>query len=252
MNENFKLYSQYYNLLYCDKDYPAEAAYLIELIREYFPNAKNIIELGSGTGKHALIFAKEGFSVLGLELSEDMLNIARQNKNERLKFKKANISDFKVDQQFEIALSLFHVISYLTDNTSLVKTFQRVHESLCEGGLFIFDVWHTPAVVFQIPEERTKKLSNDQIQIIRKATPSIFSEENIVEVNYDILVTSLTDKGQISIQETHPMRHFCKNEIDLLAYATGFKILKSEEFLTKNTPSNSTWGVAYVLKKMNS
>lgn len=252
MIENFKLYSQYYNLLYYDKDYPAEAAYIIELIQEYFPNAQNIIELGCGTGKHASVFAEKGFSVLGIELSEDMLNIARQNENTRLRFQKANISNFKVDQKFEIALSLFHVISYLTDNSSLIRTFQLVHESLCDGGLFIFDVWHTPAVVSQVPEERIKKLSNDQIQIIRRATPSIFSEENIVEVNYDIEVSSLKDPTQLSFQEIHPMRHFCKNEIYLLAYSTGFEILKSEEFLTKNVPSNLTWGVAYVLKKINS
>jgi hypothetical protein len=47
------------------------------------------------------------------------------------------------------------------------------------------------------------------------------------------------------------MRHFSIPEIGLLAEHTGFKILKTEEFLTASDPSERTWGVCIILKKID-
>ncbi|MFD0941961.1 class I SAM-dependent DNA methyltransferase [Pedobacter boryungensis] len=250
MNENFKLYSQYYDLLYQDKNYVQETNYVSGLIETYRPKSKSILELGSGTGKHAFLLAEKGYSVLGIERSEEMVAIANKKKNESVSFKVADITKFNLDQTFDIATSLFHVISYLNDNESLIQTFKNVHEHLNKDGIFIFDVWHSSAVYHQIPEKRTKILQNESIEVIRKANPVIYSEKNVVEVNYEIAIKNLSDKSINTIAERHPMRHFSRPEIELLAYATGFKLLGTEEFLTGSVPSTNTWGVCYILKKI--
>ncbi|QIL40674.1 class I SAM-dependent methyltransferase [Pedobacter sp. HDW13] len=249
MSQNFKLYSQYYDLLYKHKDYKAETDYLLELIQNYLPGAKNIIELGSGTGKHANLLAEKGFQILGLERSPEMVEIANQTKKDNVTFQVADIAVFKTDQSFDVALSLFHVISYLTDNQSLINTFSHANSYLNKNGLLIFDVWHSPAVHAQVPEKRTKILKDEKIEVSRYAEPIIDSERNIVEVNYTIEVKNLNNEQTLTINEKHPMRHFTKPEIELLAYATGFEVLHNEEFLTGANPSGNTWGVCYVLRK---
>ncbi len=248
---NFKLYSQYYDLLYVDKDYNAEVTYVDELIKTYKPATKSILELGAGTGKHAFLLAEKGYEILGLERSADMVAIANKIENPKVKFEVADITNFRLNQSFDVATSLFHVISYLTDNKSLLQTFENVHQHLNSGGLFIFDVWHSSAVNHQIPEKRTKKLQNDTIEVLRKANPIIYSEINVVEVDYDITITNLKDQTSEQIFEKHPMRHFSKPEIEILAFATGFELLHTEEFETKAAPSTETWGVCYVLKKID-
>jgi ubiquinone/menaquinone biosynthesis C-methylase UbiE len=50
----FADYAHYYDLLYRDKDYAAEAEYVVGLIRKFHPSARSILELGSGTGIHAI------------------------------------------------------------------------------------------------------------------------------------------------------------------------------------------------------
>jgi SAM-dependent methyltransferase len=251
MKDNFKLYSQYYDLLYQEKNYLAEATYVENLIKAYHPESKTIIELGSGTGKHAFLLADKGFQVLGVERSSDMVQIANQTIHENVNFKIADIVDFKTDQLFDVATSLFHVVSYLTDNKSLIQTFKNVNAHLNTNGIFIFDVWHSSAVNFQIPEQRSKTLKNGNIEVIRNAKPIIYPELNVVEVDYDITITNLEDHSVNLIQEKHPMRHFSKPEVELLAYATGFEILHTEEFETKKNPSVNTWGVCYILRKSN-
>jgi SAM-dependent methyltransferase len=250
MSKNFNLYSQYYDLLYQDKDYVSETEYVDQLIKRYHPESKEVIELGSGTGKHANLLAEKGYHILGIERSTEMVNIAEQTRNNDVHFQVANITDFEISKYFDIALSLFHVISYLTSNQDLIHTFQNVHRHLNNGGLFIFDVWHSPAVYAQVPEKRTKKLQDDNITVIRYANPIIYSEQNIVEVNYDIEVEDLSVGTKTSFKEKHPMRHFSKVEMELVAYATHFEILHSEEFLTQTVPSGDTWGVCYILRKI--
>ncbi|MFC3559821.1 class I SAM-dependent DNA methyltransferase [Pedobacter jamesrossensis] len=171
MEKVFNAYSSYYNLLYKDKDYASEADYIADLIKQYKPEAKTLIEFGSGTGKHALLFCQKGFIVKGIEPSEEMIKIAQQNKHANLSFANTSIEGLNIEERFEVASALFHVVSYLNYNNELINSFKNIHKHLNENGLFIFDLWYTPAVLSQIPEKRIKTTEDEHIKVIRNATP---------------------------------------------------------------------------------
>ena len=247
MIKNFDLYAAYYDLLYNDKDYYAEANYVSECIKKYSKNAKDILEFGSGTGTHGLILQKMGYNVFGIERSEQMVEKAIKL---GYSCKKGDIVNFKLDKIFDVVTSLFHVNSYINGNVSLENVFKNAATHLTSGGLFIFDVWYTPAVYHQKPETRVKKVENEEISILRIAEPTIYFNRNVVDVKYSIHVKDKSINRWTEFIETHPMRHFSIPEIDLLARLTGFEILKTEEFLSKKVPSENTWGVCFVLKKI--
>ena len=246
MDKNFKLYSKYYNLLYKEKDYNAEAKYINACIKSYSPNAVTILEFGSGTGGHGLILQQMGYDIYGFERSEKMVEEAKL-----LGFpcEQGDIVNCKLQRKFDAVISLFHVISYINDNTSLEKVFGNAFTQLNSGGLFIFDVWYSPAVYHQKPETRIKKVENKEISIIRMAEPVIHNNKNVVDVNYTIVVKEKSTDKWIEFQEKHPMRHFSVPEIKLIASFAGFDFLKAEEFLTQKQPSENTWGVNFILKK---
>ncbi|MCX6235978.1 MAG: class I SAM-dependent methyltransferase, partial [Bacteroidia bacterium] len=246
MDNNFNLYSKYYDLLYRIKDYNAEAKYISDCIKNYFPHAKTILEFGSGTGGHGLILHKMGYNIYGLERSKQMVEEARFH---GFPCGQADITNFEIGQKFDAVISLFHVISYINDNASLEKVFRNASKCLNSGGLFIFDVWYSPAVYHQKPETRIKKVQNEEISVIRMAVPEIHIDKNVVDVNYSILVKDKSTDKWMEFQEKHPMRHFSIPEIDLFASFTGFELLKAEEFLTGNQPSENTWGVNFILRK---
>lgn len=250
MEKVFDTYSAYYDLIYKDKNYEREADYVIDLIRNYNPQAKELIEFGSGTGKHAKIFNSKGYTVKGVEPSESMLQIAQQLQNEGLKFEKASIESFSDDSEYDVALSLFHVISYINDNKALLNAFKNINKHLKNDGLFIFDIWYTPAVLSQVPENRVKTVENDLISVTRKATPVIHWNENVIDVVYDVEIKSKVDEQVSRLNETHHMRHFGFPEIELLGLKEGFKILKAEEFQSGNIPGPDTWGVCFIMQKI--
>lgn len=247
--ENFALYGRYYDLLYKDKDYDAEANYVHQLFLKHKKEGKKILELGSGTGKHARLFAKKGYAVHGVERSSEMVKIASQFSVENISYEVNDIRSFHIDQSFDIAISLFHVISYLTDNADLIATFSNIAKHLNPGGLFIFDTWYTPAVYHQQPETRIKRLEDSEYNITRLAEPVIHNRENIVDVNYEVIIQNKRDQSFTTLREKHPMRHFSEPEIGLLASCTGFNLIKAEEFLTGQTPGTATWGVCFILQK---
>ena len=238
-------YSTYYNLLYADKDYSAEAEYIDRLLKRYSPGAKSVLEYGSGTGGHGVLLKEKGYDILGIERSNAMAGIARSR---GLACEVSDITTLQLNKTFDTVISLFHVISYINGNDQLLKLFSDTKERLKKDGVFIFDTWFTPAVLHQMPERREKKMENNEIEVFRTAVPEIDHFANVVHVNYHIKLKNKSTGAVSEFDEKHSMRHFSVPEIALLAGQTGFELIRSEEFLTGADPSEKTWGVTFILK----
>ncbi len=247
-NSIFIVYGQYYDLLYRDKDYAGEVKYLHDLlVRNGIPKG-NLLELGSGTGKHACLLAEMGYTVHGIELSAEMIKKVRLVKG--FTCQQGDITTANTGAKYDAVLSLFHVISYLTSNIQLQNVFSNAAKHLNVGGLFIFDFWYSPAVYSQRPSIRVKRIEDARCQITRLAEPVIYPNENRVDINYTIFANDLIDNGLQTITEKHSMRHFSLPEIDLLATSHGFERIGAEEFLSSKSVSENTWGVCVTLKKV--
>lgn len=250
----FSGYAHYYDLLYRDKDYNAEAEYVADLIHRFHPSAKSVLELGSGTGRHASLLAKKGFSIHGVERSREMLaeSLAKDEKNNagqgQLTFSPGDIRDIRLNKHFDAVIALFHVISYQTTNEDVFSAFKTARHHLKPGGIFIFDVWYGPAVLTQRPEVRIKRITDEKFEITRLAEPILHPNENRVDVNYHVFVRDLTTQAVVELKETHAMRYFFKPEIDLLAAHTGFQSQHTEEWLTGKEIGCDTWGVCFVMR----
>jgi SAM-dependent methyltransferase len=247
---NFQQYSKYYDLLYKDKNYKEESQYVIKKMKQFAPKAAQMLELGSGSGSHAYYFCEAGFKVTGIERSPEMIAVAKSKRIVGFNPILGDISSFELPQKFDVVVSLFHVISYLTENKSLIDCFKTVYKHLKPNGVFIFDVWYSPAVYHQKPETRIKRLEDDAIAIIRLAESKMELDNNVVEVNFEVLIKDKATDISGSITEKHLMRHFSIPEVKMLAEFTGFEAVLTEEFLTENTPSENTWGVCFLLRKI--
>jgi SAM-dependent methyltransferase len=244
----FNSYSRYYDLLYRDKNYVAEAEYIAELLERFGISGNRLLEFGSGTGKHGRLLAARGYEVTGIERSAAM--VTQADASPGFSCQQGDICTVQLQRSFDAVLSLFHVVSYQTSNDAVQAVFARAAEHLEADGLFVFDVWYSPAVYAQKPEVRVKRIADDAIEITRIAEPVLYPNENRVDVNYTILARDLASGATETITETHPMRHFSLPELDLLAKMNGFAVVGTEEFLTGCGPSEETWGVCFVMKRI--
>ena len=247
---NFNLYSKYYDLLYNDKDYKSESEYVYNCLKKNTIKLNSLLELGCGSGGHAKYLIKKINNITGIDRSSEMVLEANKKNIKNFTAKVYDITNFSFNKKFDSIIALFHVISYLDNNIDLINCFNCVHKHLHKGGLFMFDFWYTPCVLNLKPEIRIKRIENDEISVVRIAEPMVESINNVVCVNFDVMVIIKLNNQIQKISEVHRMRHFTIPEIELLAFNCGFKLINKEEFITKKTPDDTTWGVSVIFKKI--
>ncbi len=244
----FENYSAYYDLLYRDKDYNKEIEYIENLIYRFTDKPKTILELGCGTGKHAEILAKKGFEVYGVDFSRTMLEIAKKRNSAGTKFINGNVQNINLDKKFDLVLSLFHVANYQTTNEELQNYFLTASKHLKPGGIFIFDSWYGPAVLTEKPQKREKTIENNTLKLSRTAHPELYPNENIVEINYEILVEEKISKKKEKINEKHIMRYLFLPEIKMMLEIAGLNLIHCEQWLTGGQLSINTWNSCFIAK----
>jgi SAM-dependent methyltransferase len=252
MIENFELISQYYDLLYNDKNYEEESNYINNLIKKHNDRALKILDVGCGTGKHAECLNNLGYELTGIDLSDKMIEIAKNNakKNDYdIVYNIANANQFNLNKKFDIVISLFHVISYQTSNKKLINTFKSINKHLEINGLLIFDFWYGPGVLSELPSSRKKVFKSKDLEIYRKSIPKMIYSKNLVDVSFEIDVKSL--KQSFSFKENHLMRYLFDPELQLILSLTGFEIIDSFEWMKFKKPDNNSWHSVLVARKIN-
>ena len=119
-------------------DRRAAAEQVIALIRAAKPGAKNVLELGCGTGS-ILKCLQESYEVSGLDISRKMLSLAHR-KVPRSKLFRQDMVDFRIDGQFDVIFCVFDSINHVRRFSDWKKVFAAVRRHLLPGGCFIFDI----------------------------------------------------------------------------------------------------------------
>ena len=241
----FDLYSEYYNLLYRDKDYGGEANYIAALARKFRPAAMSLLDLGCGTGKHAALLQDAGFSVQGVDMSPTMLEQARKH-FPALDFHHGDARTVRLGETFDIVTSLFHVASYQTSDADLAAYLTTARTHLKPDGVFIFDFWFGPGVMADPPVVRVKRLADDRIKVIRIAEPILHSDRHVVDVHYDVLVRPQGSDRVQEITEDHAMRYFFAEELKAALAANGLQQLALLDWLSHDVPGPQSWTACIV------
>jgi SAM-dependent methyltransferase len=245
----FDKYSQFYDAIYSQKNYSSEILFIKKMANIHAP--ASILDLGCGTGRHDLLFAKKGFRITGIDFSEGMIKQAIRKINESdlpAEFQHGDIRSIRLNKTFDLVISLFAVMSYQTTNADFEAALSTARAHLEKGSFFIFDAWYGPAVLKQKPENRTKRFQTDDGYIIRNATPELDEFNNKVTVHYKIQQF----KGETEtkeIKEAHSMRYFFAPEVAFFANKTGLEVIKVCPFLDPSRlPDESDWNVTWMMR----
>ncbi|MBI5676140.1 MAG: class I SAM-dependent methyltransferase [Nitrospirae bacterium] len=246
-----KNYANVYDSLYQNKDYEKECDFIEEILKKQGKTVKTILDLGCGTGGHVLILAKRGYKVTGIDQSEDMLKAARNKARSaglKIDFHKSSIQDLRLNQRFDVVISMFAVMGYQTDNEDLALACKTAKKHLRQGGNFIFDAWNGLAVMADSPTQVVKDLRNGNERIVRITRPNMDMISHSVDVNFNVLVLK-RDKLISETEETHKMRFFYPQEIKYFLQVAGFSDIKFCPFLKPALPlSERDWNMSVIAK----
>lgn len=252
----FGEYAACYDLLYRDKDYVAEAAFVAGLIRQHFTDSArtpDLIDLACGTGRHIIEFARLGYNVEGSDAAAAMIAQAREagmaaGLTVRLYNETFQTCD-KIGQQYDVALALFASLNYLTSYDDMGLALSNIGKLLTADGIFIFDMWNGDAVEKDYSPRREKRICGDNLEVLRISETVLNTAEQTAIVDFHI---TLMRNGATACEfsERHPLRYFHLQEMNDLLHANGMEVLVRCPFMEPGKPvTASDWNVTYVVRK---
>ncbi|MCC6274218.1 MAG: methyltransferase domain-containing protein [Leptospiraceae bacterium] len=189
---------------------------LSEFIAQKSRNPAQIIDLGCGTGSLLSEFGELHAEKIGLDISEEMLEVARRN-HPGMNFIQGNLLDFSLETKTELLLCTHDTINYLTNLKDLEEHFKCAKSNLASGGLYFFDVTSE----YNLLENFHDKTMEDHLPNGRvKWTNKYMPKKGIIKSELEFIT-----KGKI-VKEIHVQKYFPPIEVSRLLEKTGFQILK--------------------------
>lgn len=248
----FAEYAPWYDLLYRDKDYAAETSFVEARLRDHGVASGKLLDLGCGTGLHALAFARRGWNVAGVDLSGEMIANAKARAAKAgllISFRQGDACEIGPERDFDAVVSLFHVASYQTSREALAAMFRTAHAALKPGGVFFFDYWYGGAVLAQGVETRVKVIEQKPLRLTRIAQSEHDERTATVTVNYTLFCED-TDRATIRrTDEAHRMRYWFPFEIDAALAGCSFQPAVHAAWLTQDAPNTKSWAAYTVARK---
>jgi SAM-dependent methyltransferase len=248
------LYAQTYDDVYRAKDYEAECD-LLERIWQEMGSApvRSVLDLGCGTGSHALPLAARGYAVVGVDRSDEMITRAREKASGEAfsgeaSFQHGDIRDVRVGRAFDAVTMLFAVLGYQTTNSDVLAALRTAREHLSLGGVLVADIWYGPAVLHEGPEQRVALVEADDVRMLRVANASVDTLAQCARVHYRLWQFD-GDRIVAEAEEEHEMRFFFPRELELMLEVSGMTLVRLGAFPDIDvTPDESTWNVALVAR----
>lgn len=246
-----KEYADQYDIFYHDKDYEAECDLIEEVFRRYTDNpVKSILDLGCGTGNHAIPFAKRGYQVTGVDCSPEMITQAKAKLESQPsplqiqpQFLEGDVRSFEMNRQYDAVIMMFAVLGYQLTNDDVSNTFRTVRRHLKKEGVFIFDIWYGPAVLAIRPGDKIREIPTTDGKVIRVASSELDVRHHLCEVNYRLKQT-VGDSIVSNSNETHRMRYFFPMEIEMMLTCNEMKLENLTAFPDLEKPADeTTWNV---------
>lgn len=235
-------FSSIYDLLMSDVDYNAWKIYFKSIFDKFSKKPNLILDLGCGTGTLTNMLANDGFDMIGVDSSTDMLAIAKE-KNQNILYLNMDITDFELYGTVDAIISSLDCINYVCDENDLVKLLRLVNNYLNFGGLFIFDI---------SSEYKLSNVLGDNTFVFDEKgvfySWENYFEDNICTLNLTFFVEN-EDGLYKRINETQYQRAYSVNEILNAAKIAGLNVLGVYDEFTFNTPKDKSERIFFVLEK---
>ena len=242
----YEEFSRFYDALTENADYKKRADYYDYILKKHGVDGGILLDLGCGTGSMSIPMAKKGYSVIGVDLSVDMLMSAREkayNAGENILFLNQDMTELDLYGTINATISVLDCINHLDSLESVAKTFDKVSLFTEPGGLFVFDV-NTVYKHREILGNNTFIIESDDLFC---SWQNVLKDDNSVEITLDFFKKQ-GEKYERS-GETFTERAYPLDTITKLLENSGFEVLKIFDDMTEDPVKENSEKAVFVAGK---
>lgn len=241
----YNRFAYLYDNLINDVDYKKWTDYYFKIFQRYGIVPKLGLDLGCGTGSITTELSRRGVEMTGVDLSEDMLMVAREKSvGMDILYLNQDMTQFELYGTVDFIVSSLDCMNYITDKRDLLKVLKLANNYLEPGGLFIFDI-NTRYKLENVIGDNTFILENDDVFC------SWQNEYDKKRKICDFYLTFFCKNGEeySRFDEEHSERAYEIDEIKALIEASGMKLLKVYDDLSFNNPKKNSERVFFVAQE---
>ncbi len=239
----YNRFAYVYDSLIRDVDYKKWVDYYIKIFQRYGLNEPKLgLDLGCGTGSITIELADRGIEMTGIDISEDMLMVAREkSEGKDILYLNQDMCEFELYGTVDFIVSSLDCINYITDKRDLLKVMKLANNYLNPGGLFIFDI-NTSYKLENVIGENTFVLEDDDAFCVWQ---NEFDKKKRLA---DFYLTFFMKEGEeyVRFDEEHTERAYEIDEIKEIIEKSGMKLLKVYHDLSFKNPVKNSERVFFV------
>ena len=243
-----------YDTFMDDTPYQEWADFLAQLIEKYgiskpvrdkeqgiLDSERNLVlDLGCGTGTLTELLYQKGYDMIGVDLSQEMLNIALEKKEKsgsEILYLCQDMRELDLFSTVGTVISVCDSVNYLLENDEVEETFGLVNNYLYPGGIFLFD-FNTVYKYEQVIGDTTIAENRDDCSFIWE---NYYHEEDRVN-EYDLTIFVKEKKEELfrRFTETHFQRGYTLEEMKDFVERAGMKFVLALDADTHEAPTETS------------
>lgn len=241
-------FAHVYDIMMDHISYEDWAVYIKKLLKQANIESGIILELGCGTGKMTRLMAAQGYDMIGIDTSEEMLSIARElgdGEKDKILYLCQDMREFELYGTVSAVICVCDSMNYMLTEEDLIKVFRLVNNYLDPGGLFIFD-YDTQYAYEEVMGDTTVAMNREEGSFIWENT--FYQDEMINEVNLTLFLPQENSLYQ-KHEETHIRKAFSVTQIRRMLMEAGMEWVVAYDELTEDAPRAESERIYIIAKE---
>ena len=247
--EAYTSFARVYDMLMDNVPYEEWAEYLVQLLQEYGVAEGLVLDLGCGTGSMTELLSARRYDMIGVDNSEEMLEIAIEKRNQSehdILYLLQDMREFELYGTVKAVVSVCDSINYITEDEDLLQVFRLVNNYLDPKGVFVFD-FNTEHKYKEVLGDRTIAENREDCSFIWDNY--YYDVERINEYQLSLFIKEESGLYR-KYEETHYQRAYSLYEIERLIKRSGLEYVTALDAFTREAPKADSERI-YVVAREN-
>ncbi len=235
----YESFAEVYDTFMDNVPYEAWGERIITLLHEAGIRDGLVLDLGCGTGAETRYLRDQGYDMIGVDNSLDMLEIAREQDSEGILYLLQDMREFELYGTVRAIVSVCDCVNYILEKDELLEVFKLANNYLDPKGLFIFDM-NTPYKYREIIGDQTIAEAREDSAFI---WDNRWDEEEQIN-EYDLSIFIEDEDGRYErYDEVHTQRGYALDEVKALIQQAGLELVAVYDGYTdrEETPLSERW-----------
>ncbi len=246
---SYGIFSSVYDILTENVEYERIAEKICSLLTRNGINGGLLLDLGCGTGTLSFLLEKNGFDVIGVDPSEDMLAVANEKKydeNSSAIFLCQSGEELDLYGTIDCAVCVLDTVNHIPDLKKIRETFEKISLFINMGGIFVFDI-NTVYKHEKILGDNTFVYDMDEVYCVWQNT--LKKAEMRTDIDLDFFIKNEDDEGYERYSESFSEYAYKTEDILKILNECGFEILSLCDDYTDEEVNSETQRITITAKK---